>query len=245
MSSALSCRDLSAGHAGRPVVHRVSLEVGTGEILAVLGPNGAGKTTTLATLAGLLPGLGGTVRLGDPGEDVSRLGPAARSRRGLVLVPDDRALFGGLTARQHLRLAARRGGLGLEEVLGYFPELSPRLDVAAGMLSGGEQQMLAIGRALAQRPKVLLIDELSLGLAPLVTERLLTTIRRIVIGTAASVILVEQHVALALGAADRAVVMVHGEIVMAGAAAALLDDPARLARAYLSGTRSAPASAVG
>jgi branched-chain amino acid transport system ATP-binding protein len=231
VSPVLECSGLVAGYAGTAVVHGLDLTVGEGEIVALLGGNGAGKTTTLLTLAGLIPNLGGTVRLGE--RQTRRTGASfARSGR-LVLVPDDRSLFTALTAGENLALARPAAGTSLAEVLGYFPTLTARLQVKAGMLSGGEQQMLALGRALLQGPRVLLIDELSMGLAPVVVESLLPLVARIATQRGTAVVLVEQHVHMALTVADRAVVLAGGHAVLAEPAAALLGDPLRLQRAYL------------
>jgi branched-chain amino acid transport system ATP-binding protein len=234
MSELLTCSELDAGYQGTSVVRRLDLVVGHGEVIALLGPNGAGKTTLLTTLAGLLPAIAGSVQLN--GIELRRLSATARARRGLVLVPDDRALFTTLTAKENLLLGARKQGLGVAEVLEYFPTLTKRLNISAGQLSGGEQQMLAIGRALVQGPKVLLIDELSMGLAPAVVEILLPIVRRIATETGAGVILVEQHVRLALQIADRAVVLVHGETVLVDDASSVLHKPERLEQAYLGRT---------
>jgi branched-chain amino acid transport system ATP-binding protein len=227
----LECTDLAAGYAGRPVLRDIGLAVSAGEILAVLGPNGAGKTTLLLTLAGILPRLGGSVSL--LGKPLRAAQPHQVTRLGLVLVPDDRALFTTLTARENLQLGCRRGGMSIEDVLGYFPVLGQRLTVKAGALSGGEQQVLAVGRALVQGPRVLLLDEMSMGLAPVIVESLLTGLRAIASDSGVAVVLVEQHVALALEVADRAIVLAHGEVTLSGAAAGLAADPARLERAYL------------
>jgi branched-chain amino acid transport system ATP-binding protein len=228
----LTCEGVDAGYTkGRPVVRGFDLELLPGEVTALLGPNGAGKTTVLLTLAGLLPSLGGAVSLG--GRQVRSGRARAVARMGLVLVPDDRSLFTQLTVRDNLTLARRRGGSTVDQVLDFFPALGKRLKVAAGMLSGGEQQMLALGRALIQDPRVLLIDELSMGLAPVIVEELLPIVRRIADGTGAAVVLVEQHVRLALEVADRAVVLVHGETILTGPATTLAADPTLLERAYL------------
>ncbi|MEV6507653.1 ABC transporter ATP-binding protein [Streptomyces sp. NPDC051642] len=237
----LTCEGVDAGYTkGRPVVRGFDLKLPPGEVTALLGPNGAGKTTLLMTLAGLLPRLGGSVTLG--GREIR--GGRARevARRGLVLVPDDRSLFTQLTVRDNLTLARRRRGSTLDQVLDYFPALGKRLKVAAGLLSGGEQQMLALGRAMIQDPRVLLVDELSMGLAPVIVEELLPIVRRIAEDTGTAVVLVEQHVRLALDVADRAVVLVHGETVWSGSAARLAADPGLLERTYLGEQAPEPVS---
>lgn len=228
----LKVAGLGAGYfAGRPVVRGLDLSVRPKEIVALLGANGAGKTTTMLTIAGLLSPLGGSISIG--GEVVKSGNAIAAVRAGLVLVPDDRSLFSDLTVAEHLKLAGRRRGTSADVVLDYFPPLRNRIKVAAGQLSGGEQQMLAIGRALMQDPKILLIDELSLGLAPVVVQDLLRILRRTVNETGAAAILVEQHVKSALEVADTATVMARGEAVLRGPAAELIADETKLERAYL------------
>ncbi|MEU1953534.1 ABC transporter ATP-binding protein [Nocardia rhamnosiphila] len=233
--SALECRDLTAGHLkNRPCVRDIHLALQPGEITCLLGPNGAGKTTLLMTLAGLLPRSTGEVIVA--GRAIRSGRPRDAVRSGLVLVPDDRALFRQLSTKQNLLLAVaerarRRAGLG--QVLDYFPALEKRLPVAAGRLSGGEQQMLAIGRAMLQRPAVLVIDELSMGLAPVIVTEILGVLKKLATAEGTSVLLVEQHVHLALGIADRAAVLVHGRIADQGSAADLRGDPNRVERAYL------------
>jgi branched-chain amino acid transport system ATP-binding protein len=232
MTAALACTGLNAGYvAGRPVVREFELLAEPGQIVALMGPNGAGKTTLLMTIAGLLPALGGSVEIG--GHAVKKGSARAAVKAGLVLVPDDRALFRGLTVTENLRLAGRRGGTTIEQILGYFPALKQRLKVGAGALSGGEQQMLAIGRALMQDPRVLLIDELSMGLAPVIVQDLLPVIAQVARDTGAAVILVEQHVMLALGVAHTAVILAHGEVALRGSAADLAAHEERIERAYL------------
>ncbi|MCD2144609.1 ABC transporter ATP-binding protein [Gordonia paraffinivorans] len=234
MSTVLSCTALNAGYVGRPCVRGFDLELQVGEVLALLGPNGAGKTTTLMTLAGLLPCLGGEVCI--DGHPVKPGHARSAVKAGLVLVPDDRSLFTTLTVEENLRLSVRaRRGWRTERdtVLETFPQLADRLKVPAGALSGGEQQMLAIGRALVQHPKVLLIDELSMGLAPVIVERLLPVVREVADRTGAAVVLVEQHVQLALEVADTAIVVRHGQQVLKGRAADLAAAPELVENAYL------------
>src|ERR1700679_2578770 len=220
--AALECRDLSAGYDKLVVVRKLDIAVRHKEILAVLGPNGAGKTTLLMTLAGFLAPAGGVITM--DGAEVRYGSPRRASRAGIVLVPDYRALFTELTPVQNLRLAARRGGPSVTEVLDLFPALRRRAKLRVGDLSGGEQQMLALGRALTQAPKVLLIDEMSMGLAPVIVESLIPLVRQVADDTGAALILVEQHVPLALEIADQAPVLVHGDIVRSGTAAELGAD---------------------
>ena len=246
---ALVVRDLSAGYRGVPVVRELNLEVRPGEVVALLGPNGAGKTTTLETIAGLNHPISGTVELS--GEKVGGTPAYQLAGRGLALVPEGRALFPGLTVREHLRLAGGRGAPGgrggrggrsrrastrEDELLEMLPELRKCLGRKAGLLSGGEQQMLAIGRALVTRPRLLLVDEMSLGLAPVIVERLIPVLRRAADELGSSVLFVEQHVALALEVADRAYVLTHGRIGLEGPAAELRERRELLAASYLGET---------
>jgi len=243
---ALVVRDLFAGYRGVPVVRELSLEIRPGEVVALLGPNGAGKTTTLETIAGLHRPITGTVELS--GETISGRPAHLLARQGLALVPEGRALFPGLTVREHLRLAGGRAAKGRaakgraakggreEELLEMLPELRKCLGRKAGLLSGGEQQMLALGRALVTRPRLLLVDEMSLGLAPVIVERLVPILRRAAEELGASVLFVEQHVALALEVADRAYVLTHGRIGLEGPAAELRERRELLAASYLGET---------
>ena len=238
MSPVLTCTGLDAGYvAGRPVLRNVDISLEAGTVLALLGPNGAGKTTLLLTIAGLQPPLAGHIGLG--GAPVRSGSPRAAVKAGLVLVPDDRSLFKGLTVAENLKLASRRGATTMEMIFDYFPDLKRRVKLTAGNLSGGEQQMLAIGRALMQNPKVLLVDELSMGLAPVVVESLLPVIRRVVDETGAACVMVEQHVMLALEIADTAMVLAHGDIALQGDAKELAADEARIERAYLGSSAGA------
>ncbi|MFM7224500.1 MAG: ABC transporter ATP-binding protein [Actinomycetota bacterium] len=229
---------VSAGYRGATVVHDLDLHVDAGEVVALLGPNGAGKTTTLLTVSGLLPAERGTITVLGAPVAVGRRRPMTEVlgivRRGVAHVPEDRALFFGLTGREHLRLAARRGGRqAIDDALAPFPALATIIDRRAGLMSGGEQQMLAVARALAGRPKFLMIDELSLGLAPIIVEQLLPRVRDIALQTGIGVLIVEQHAPAALAVADRAYVLVNGRLRASGPAAELAADRLWLAATYL------------
>ena len=171
----LELEGLTVGYDGAPVVRGLDLEVGQGEIVALLGANGAGKTTTLRAVSGLAHPLAGVVRFG--GADLRKVSPSGRARLGIAHVPDSRGLFFGLTVAEHLRLGYRGERLDAAVAYRYFPALDPLRDRRCGLLSGGEQQMLAVGRALARRPTLLLLDELSLGLAPVIVGSLLPVVR--------------------------------------------------------------------
>jgi branched-chain amino acid transport system ATP-binding protein len=233
----LEVTDLTAGYNGLAVVRGVTLTVGPGEVVALLGPNGAGKTTTLKAVAGLLKPLGGSVLI----DGTAAAGRPAHvlARRGVALVPEDRAIFADLTARENLRVAASGNAREREaEVLELLPELKKCLTRKAGMLSGGEQQMLAVGRALVGRPRLLIVDEMSLGLAPVVVQRLLPVLRSIA-ASGTGVLVVEQHVHLALEVVDRAYVLTHGRLAMEGTAAELRADSGLLANSYFGDQRAA------
>jgi branched-chain amino acid transport system ATP-binding protein len=229
--SVLSCSNLEAGYGGVPVVRKFNLEIEPGEMVALLGANGAGKSTVLMTLAGLLVPIAGEIRLF--GQPIPTKKPYRIPALGLSFVPDDRGLFATLTTKENLSLAAGKDRAVIEEVLPYFPALSSRLNLAAGMLSGGEQQMLALAKALVARPKVLLIDELSLGLAPVIAQQLLRVARRLADDTGTAVLFVEQHVHMALTVADRGVVMRHGDVELEGPARELLKNWSGLEASYL------------
>ncbi|MGY1815212.1 ATP-binding cassette domain-containing protein [Blastococcus sp. SYSU D00820] len=221
---------LSAGYNGTPVVRGLDLAVRPGEVLALLGPNGAGKTTTLRAVSRLIDPLGGVVRFA--GSDLAGVGPHRLARRGLVHVPEDRGIFFGLTVAEHFK-AAPGGPLDIGVALDYFPELGNLRERRAGLLSGGEQQMLALALALGRKPRMLLLDELSMGLAPVIVQRMLPVVRRYALEAPAGVLLVEQHVPLALEVADRAAVLVHGSLVLERPAAELRKDEQLLMASYL------------
>jgi branched-chain amino acid transport system ATP-binding protein len=231
----LACKDLGVGYGKLTVARDITFTLQKGKVLTVLGPNGAGKTTLLMTLAGFLPSCAGTIMLN--GEPVKGASPRRMNQAGMILIPDIRALFTELTPIQNLKLAAPRNA-DLGPVLDLFPALSRREKLRAGDLSGGEQQMLAIARALVQSPTLLLIDEMSMGLAPVAVESLMPVIRQVADDHGASVIMVEQHVQLALEVADEAIVMVHGSIVLSGPAERYRHDTSAVESAYMSGSIS-------
>ncbi|MEV0902241.1 ABC transporter ATP-binding protein [Actinoplanes sp. NPDC049802] len=234
MTEVLRLDAVTAGYAGIPAVRDLGLSLASGEIVAMLGPNGAGKTTTLRAAAGVLAPMSGTVTaFGRP----LRRRLEQNARAGLVLVPDTRGVFHSLSVRENLALARRRND-SLDDVLELFPALRGLMTRRCGQLSGGEQQMLAIAKALVHRPRVLLIDEMSMGLAPVAVQALLPSIRALADRYGVGVLLVEQHIDLALSIADRAVVLHHGRIVLTGPAAGLRADRDAVAEAYF-GTSAA------
>ncbi len=223
----IECTGLSAGYGSMAVVRDLDLHVDAGEVVALLGANGAGKTTTLLTLAGELAPLAGEVRLrGRPATAPMH----ARCRDGLGFLTEERSVIRGLTARENLRLA----DVAPEVAVDLFPELGPLLPRTAGLLSGGEQQMLSLARALGRRPDVLLADELSLGLAPMVVERLLRSVRQAADERGVAVLIVEQHVRQTLSVADRVYVMERGRVSLSGAVADVRAKIEQIEVAYLS-----------
>jgi branched-chain amino acid transport system ATP-binding protein len=221
---------ISAGYVGQPAISDVSFTVAPGEVVCLLGPNGAGKTSTLLSLAGELPLMSGQVLLHGTAttEKLHR-----RARKGLSYITEERSVFKGMTTRDNLRC----GGVDPDAAVELFPELQSRMNIRAGLLSGGEQQMLTLARALSRGANILLADELSLGLAPLIVERLLQAVRDAADqGTAA--LIVEQHARKALTYADRVVVMRRGRVEMTLSAAEAMSRLSEIEDAYL--TQTAP-----
>jgi branched-chain amino acid transport system ATP-binding protein len=223
----VEARGLTAGYGGTPAIHDVDLDARAGEVVALLGANGAGKSTTLLALAGEVAPISGTISFHG---DTRHRALHQRARRGLGLLTEERCVFMQLTAWQNLKLGRGRPEAALE----LFPELEEHLGRKVGLLSGGQQQMLALGRVLASEPKVLLADELSLGLAPMVVERLLSAVRAAA-NNGVAVILVEQHVRQALTIADRVHVLRRGRVVLSGDADELRGDAESIAAHYLTG----------
>lgn len=233
----IEAKALEVSYGPVTAVRGIDLTVANGEVVAVLGRNGAGKTTTLKALAGLLPASDGTISL--DGEDVTRLPADERVRRGLVLVPEGRGMFAELSVREnlvmgafHRRLPRSRLGDDIDRATERFPRLLERLDQPAGSLSGGEQQMLAIARGLMSEPRVLMVDEPSLGLAPIIVELLYGLLADLA-KSGLTLLIVEQYVQVALGIADRAYVLDKGVVALRGTAADLAASP-ELIDAYLS-----------
>ncbi|EXU64351.1 branched-chain amino acid ABC transporter ATP-binding protein [Streptomyces sp. PRh5] len=222
----VSVRSLRAGYGSVPVVHGVDLDLRPGQVVALLGPNGAGKTTTLRAIAGQIPAVAGDILF----DGVRTRAPLHRRvRLGMAYIPENRAVFRTLSCRDNLRL----GSSGLSAALAMFPQLVQRLDVPGGLLSGGEQQMVGLARALSRKPRLIIADELSLGLAPLVVDTLLAAIRSAA-DEGAAVLLVEQHVRKALSVSDFAYVMRRGSIELSGTSAELLERVDDIERTYLS-----------
>ncbi|WP_431926008.1 ABC transporter ATP-binding protein [Micromonospora wenchangensis] len=231
----LEIDDVSLLYGRIQALHGISLTVGEGEIVALIGANGAGKSTTMRAISGIRPIASGTIRF--EGEDISKLRADLRVRRGLCQAPEGRGIFPGMTVLENLDMGAytRRDRAGiaqdLNRVLELFPRLAERRKQAGGTLSGGEQQMLAVGRALMSRPKLLLLDEPSMGLAPMLIQQIFSIITEInEQGT--TILLVEQNAQQALARAHRAYVLETGRIVKSGTGAELLHDPS-VKEAYL------------
>ena len=228
MSALLQVEQLSAGYGDAVVLHEVSLSLGEGQTLALLGRNGVGKTTFMDTLAGATRQHGGHILLG--GVALHRLPAHARAGAGIGWVPQERNIFKSLTVHENLSAVARPGPWTLERAYGLFPRLAERRANLGTQLSGGEQQMLAVARALVLNPKLLLLDEPLEGLAPIIVEELLRAIARITREEGLAAIIVEQHPQAILAISDRAVVLDHGTVVHASDADSLRQQPELLDR---------------
>ena len=231
----LSFEGLSVARGGRPVLRDVSLSIPPGEVTALLGPNGAGKSTLVLAVGGVLRPTAGKVRLGDL--DLTRRRPEQIRAAGVAIVPEGRQLLPNLTLQDNLRVATYAlsradARSGIAYALELFPELEKRWHVAARSLSGGEQQMVVLAQALVSRPKIVLVDELSLGLAPVVVQRLVPTLQTVAEG-GVGVLLIEQFAQVALGLAQTAYVLERGRIHYHGTAQRLKDEPELLQSAYL------------
>jgi branched-chain amino acid transport system ATP-binding protein len=234
-AAALRFEELSVARGGRPVLHDVSLTIPTGEITTLLGPNGAGKSTLVLAVGGVLPITGGRVSLGDV--DLTRRRPEHVRAAGVAIVPEGRRLLPGLTVEDNLRvatysLARSEAKARVERALEVFPELEKRWKAECRLLSGGEQQMVVLAQALVSRPRYVLVDELSLGLAPIVVQRLVPVLESVA-AEGVGVLLIEQFAHVALGLAQTAYVLERGRIHYHGTAQRLKDEPELLQSAYL------------
>ena len=228
MGELLTIDNLRAGYGAATVLADVSLTLPEGASLAVLGRNGMGKTTLLASIVGLTRRFGGVLRLG--GADITRLKPEQRAAAGIGWVPQERNIFRSLTVEENLTAVARPGRWDVPGVYALFPNLRERRRNLGNQLSGGEQQMLAIARALVLNPRLLLLDEPTEGLAPIIVEQLLAVLRRLVRDEGMSALIVEQHAQKVLGITDQAIILERGSVVHAGASAELQADAALLER---------------
>jgi branched-chain amino acid transport system ATP-binding protein len=228
MADLLTIDNLSAGYGAAVVLTGVSLALAEGASLAVLGRNGMGKTTLLTSIVGLTRHVGGTLVFG--GRDLTRLKPEQRAAAGIGWVPQERNIFRSLTVEENLTAVARPGPWNVARVFSLFPRLAERRRNMGNQLSGGEQQMLAIGRALMLNPRLLLLDEPTEGLAPIVVEELLAVLRRLVREEGLAALIVEQHAQKVLGVTDQAIILERGSVVHAGPSVALRADDAVLER---------------
>jgi len=235
MSAPVEIQGLESGYGEIQVLWGISLSVRAGKLTTIIGANGAGKTTTLRTMMGSVRPWGGRILL--DGQDVTRMPPHAKAERGLVLVPEGRQLFGTLTVQENLELGAysrrARGRMkqNMSRVFELFPRLEQRLRQRAATLSGGEQQMLAVGRGLMEEPRVLMIDELSLGLAPVLAQQLFLTLKKLK-QEGLTMVLVEQNIHLALALSDYTYVLAEGRVHMQGCAREVANSE-EVRRAYL------------
>lgn len=237
MTDALEINGLVAGYGGVPAIHGLDLTVRLGEVVALIGPNGAGKTTTLLTIMGVLRPVSGSVQLF--GTAASTAAPHRIARRGVALVPDDRGIFFQLSVAENLRLRRRRGSpMTAAHVYDQFPALASISSRKAGLLSGGEQQMLAVGCALMSEPRLLMVDEMSHGLAPVIVAQLLPQLRELAERQNIAVLLVEQHVRAALDVAHRAYVISRGQLVASGDATSLRGRLDMMEAGYLGGAEA-------
>lgn len=231
----LKLREIDAGYGATTILHGVSMEVEAGEVVTIIGANGAGKTTVLRTISGLLRPTAGVIEF--EGRDISKLGSHEIVDMGITLIPEARQLFSDMTVRENLQMGAYRKGARekqsetMEEILALFPRVKERLDQKAASLSGGEQQMVAIARGMMARPRLLMFDEPSLGLAPIIVAQVFQFIDTIVT-TGTTVLIVEQNVFHTLKAANRGYVLENGEIVLSDRAEALLGND-HVRQAYL------------
>ena len=235
MSESLRLEALSVPRGGHPVVREVSMEIPPGQVTTLLGANGAGKSTLVLAIGGVLRPSGGRVLLGD--RDVTGMRPERIRSAGIAVVPEGRRLLSDLTVHDNLRVATYAlsrsdAAKGIEYALELFPELQKRWDIQARLLSGGEQQMLVLAQALVSQPKVMLVDELSLGLAPVIVKRLVPTLAAVA-ESGVGVLLIEQFAHVALGLAEKAYVIEGGRIHYEGTAQRLKDEPDILRSAYL------------
>jgi branched-chain amino acid transport system ATP-binding protein len=237
MRELLSVEQLSAGYGEAVVLSGISLSLAEGQALALLGRNGMGKTTLINTIVGVTRRFSGTIALA--GLDITRLRPDQRAHVGIGWVPQERNIFRSLTVQENLTVVAQPGRWTTNTVYALFPRLSERRRNLGNQLSGGEQQMLAVGRALVLNPRVLLLDEPLEGLAPILAEELLGALRRVIRDEGTSAILVEQNAKKILGVTDRAVILERGAVVHAADSATLLNDRAAL-ETYLGVTDSGP-----
>ena len=231
----LTLTGVAVSRGAGPVISDVDAEVSSGQVLSVVGPIGAGKSSLIEGISGVVKISAGDIRL--DGESIVKLSRGQRARRGILHVEQGRAVFPSLTVAENVRLTAGTAD-AVVAALEHFPELQKRFASPAGLLSGGEQQMVVLARSFAAKPRVLLIDEMSLGLAPVVVQRLLPAVTEFA-EQGAAVVLVEQFTQLALGIAQRAIVVASGAVRYSGSAKELADDPETLHRAYLGESHAA------